>query len=326
MILANFFVLIINAILELLLGINYAHPSTTLSPTINNYLFLSVLYLILAVLIGGWYQSRSFVWRCQAKDLWKMLVMTGLLFGMLLLEYFLPRSMALLPLTMSTLLQVALLIYGSCGLNRIPLFEYRSLDGENTPYYQGRFVQMSDKEAAEYCGWFIQQIPVCGGQLMRYMSATGEMPQADVTSILTDLWYWFQSHIIKLPRGSEELAQQTKNLPQFKDLIKSGRYSNETLMLGTDIGIYFGELMRAAYSSLRWDVVREGSGVDPADLGKPALVGFPDGRVFEPFRMMWLQYGKAWKRPGRKVLLELYDEWTHDLKMDTMTVQDSSQR
>ena len=127
------------------------------------------------------------------------------------------------------------------------------------------------------------------------------------------MWYWFQAHIIKLSADSEELSRQAHELPQFQDLIKTGRYSNETLMLGIDIGIYLCETMRDAYPSLHWDVVHEGSGIDSSDLGKPALVGFPDRRVFEPFHMMWQQYDKAWKRPKRKVLTELYVDWTSDL-------------
>jgi len=296
-------------------------PAASNRQIVNNITpyFYTAFWFFLApippLLIGGWYQRRDYLMKFFVSGWIKIVVASWIIrgAGFLCLE-FLPSSFKVIGTMIVGLGPWPILLYCMLFLKQEPIFDYRPLDPSGAPYYQSNFADMSHDQTYEYATDFALSVPERMMQLDNYLKATRahiELNYQPYSLVL--LWYWFQAHIIKLSVDSEELLQQTQELPQFQDLIEMGRYSNETLMLGIDIGIYLCETIRNACPSLHWDVVHEGPGIDPSDLGKPALTGFPDGRVFEPFHMMWQQYDKAWKRPKRKVLTELFVDWTSGL-------------
>jgi len=264
---------------------------------------LGILSVIIApavpLLLGGWYQRRDFRWRFFTQGWWKVVLLACMIEGAALVL----RSLSVVGSPgiivagfISALGQWALILFGLFIPRWKSTIDYHPIDLSGAPYYQSGFARMTPEHALAYACEFTRLIPERMAQLAAYMQVKqGRTALSFNAWSLFPLWYWFQAHIIKLPPGSPELAEQLQSLPQFRDLIEAGQYSNETLMLGIDIGIYLCEVMRSTCPSLRWDVVREGPGIDAADIGKPALVGFPGGAVFEPFRMMWLQYDKAWK-------------------------------
>ncbi len=125
------------------------------------------------------------------------------------------------------------------------------------------FDEMPRAQARQHFNWFVTQIPERLDVLSRTLSANGgETVCLDFSpESLERLGSWFDKHIESRPMSQDELAQENAVLPEW--FIKLGDredwiLTDETLSLCSDIGIYFGEVMRYQYPVLNWDYVKSG--------------------------------------------------------------------
>jgi hypothetical protein len=79
------------------------------------------------------------------------------------------------------------------------------------------------------------------------------------------------------------------------------------LALCVDIGVYFGEVLRRAYPSLRWELWTRKT----VEHNKPVILGFPSGIPLDPVGVtVTIALGFATREREETALLDLFDYWS----------------
>jgi hypothetical protein len=128
--------------------------------------------------------------------------------------------------------------------------------------------------------WFVAQIPERIRALQRAIDASLHPPfKLDLSrESLLALGRWLASVVETRELTLREIAEWQKTFPSYIKVPKR-ILSEQAEFLGIDVGIYMAEVMRYKCPALTWDVLLKNK--RHAEYGKPVLVGFAHGVVFE---------------------------------------------
>lgn len=148
------------------------------------------------------------------------------------------------------------------------------------------FREMSKKQAQEYFGWFIQQIPL----RLRAVQKLIDTQNPSLVSLnfspesLALLGSWFNTQVKARPLTQTELLQGRAGTPEsFHPYIPTDTLTDETLSLCMDLGIYFAETLRYRYQALSWTLLQKPQ--NSVSFQQPVLVPFRNGHL-NPFLIM----------------------------------------
>lgn len=169
---------------------------------------------------------------------------------------------------------------------------------------------LGKKDVEAYFEWFLSIIPE---RLEALLAAVTDSPefekwQASYTpESLEMLGTWFAAQVETRKRSPQEIAEIAAHSPYQID-IPADALTDRTFGLAHDVGIYFAEVLRHQYPTLRWQQIC-GSKKNVV-FGYAALSGF--GKLdFSPVHLaIVLAYGIADKTWDGKRLKELYDTWS----------------
>src|SRR5262249_26365858 len=120
------------------------------------------------------------------------------------------------------------------------------------PPFVPEFREMSRQQACEYFEWFVKEIPKRVLQL-RQICPLHLSFSPDSLVVLGD---WFGGVVESRPRSHNEMSEECKRFPAWLlQYIPNSTFTEKTLSLCIDLGIYFGEILRLRHPALRWDVV-----------------------------------------------------------------------
>lgn len=189
------------------------------------------------------------------------------------------------------------------------------------PYTEPRFDEWKTKEARAYFNWFIEQIP----DRIRELASVVEAWDADChldfdPDSLYCLGRFFLRHVGTRPKSDEELAQERAFLRSVKGSygltmesiieVQDSTLDPTTISLCVDIGMYFGEVLRASHPQLRWDLWTRKT--EPHN--RPALVGFDFKLGLDPVGLLvtraWAVAREEERNPNR--LRELLEAWSRE--------------
>ena len=127
----------------------------------------------------------------------------------------------------------------------------------NPPFEIESFETMSKKEAQKHFEWYITQIPRRISMLgIAYEIMEGDQIKLDFTrESLVNLWEWMLPKISVTEKSVEEIKAEKESLPEWvADYVKSYKISTETLILATDVSIYFAQSFIERYPNLSWSI------------------------------------------------------------------------
>lgn len=142
------------------------------------------------------------------------------------------------------------------------------------PPFTLQFREMPKAELKVYFDWFMSQIPVRLPILEAAVKATPgfENWSADFTpESLKALGNWFATQVETRPYTEEELTALKQGVPSWVP-IDDYQLTNKTFSLAVDIAMYWSEVFKRNFPSLRWDQILKGK--RDINYGQPVLVGF----------------------------------------------------
>ena len=171
------------------------------------------------------------------------------------------------------------------------------------------------KEARAYFDWFVGQIPERLYELRRVVAAADADCELDGSpDSLACLGEPFLGWVTTRPRTPDEKAEAYADLPEHPQgavEVEDWELTEETLSLCVDVGIYFGEVFRAAHPQIEWQLWTRKS----VGHHRPVLVGAQGNVPLDPINIATnIAFGTARGRgrPGR--LRELFDVWSDDVE------------
>lgn len=184
----------------------------------------------------------------------------------------------------------------------------------------------TEKEAKEFFEWFLKIIPERLEILRSALKITGYEPtELDFSPESLDyIAQWFKNHITTRPltKGERDAFKE-----KYSGTIKKGKYeiplsrivetpkrlfTEETLSLCWDIGIYFAETIRNNVKGLKWDFVKKPR--NDAYYHLPVLIGFGPKKdnYFSPKDIMGTIASRILRRvDASNELRETYEHWKY---------------
>ena len=183
------------------------------------------------------------------------------------------------------------------------------------------FSDLDKRQAALTFEWFQKSIP----QRLEILfnAARSEQPEiADKLDYspesLVLLGSWFTKHVHTRDKTKEELEEEESKItnPVHRQIwqltVTKWIWTMETTSLCWDIGIYFGEVFRAKFESVKWTYFTKPK--NSVDVNRPILTGF--GSPMNPFRLMMVFAAKIHdKKAGPEELMRLYKVWLGNMKL-----------
>lgn len=179
--------------------------------------------------------------------------------------------------------------------------------------FSGSFFEMNKKEAEEYFRWFIKQIDY------RIQLLEDNMTNCDLNykrdSFLC-LYNWFERNVSYRKMTNQEIEEEKENIIDLlKENIDVGEetFTDETVSICFDIGIYLGESIRNAVEGVNWTF--DTSSKKHINYAQPTLK--KDGIKVElnPKNIMEILARKTIEgRAKESALMDLYDTWVKFFK------------
>ena len=178
--------------------------------------------------------------------------------------------------------------------------------------------KLSEKEAAAYFEWFMEQVPqrvayvsaVCAKELRIPVERLDCSPES-----LQLIWKWFRKRAQTEPA---KLTEEEKNHPSFNNgMFKNDRQLTlETEYIIRDIGMYLAETFRKNHPQIYWTYYTKPK--RSFFVNHPLLKGFVDMTTgvpfdaeFEPIHMAGVQASKILsKRSKDSDLFDIYMIWS----------------
>jgi hypothetical protein len=174
------------------------------------------------------------------------------------------------------------------------------------------FRTMSQREASEYYGWFIEQIPIRIRILEQVVQSVPSYQswQADGTpESLDKLGHWFSQQVRTRKKTEKEKEEIYRKAPSWFRNVETGDWelTDQTLSLAIDIGMYFGYIIKKNVPGLEWILIKKPR--NDADFQQPVLAG-KSKLVLNPVRIVvTYAYSLADISQGPGRLRELYNTW-----------------
>jgi hypothetical protein len=179
------------------------------------------------------------------------------------------------------------------------------------PPFTLRFREMPKKVLKEYFVWFLEQIPERVAELEREVKTDSGFVtwRADNSSAsLRALGHWFAGHVETRLRTTEEIAEIDAASP-YPIPTPNQELTNRTFSLAIDIGMYFGQTLRAQHPKLEWQQPLGSKKF--VDYGQPVLAGFGT-LTLNPVRIaITMAYAIAGRTDDGKWLSDAYDVWSN---------------
>lgn len=177
------------------------------------------------------------------------------------------------------------------------------------PPFKKKFVEMSANELSDYKRWFFEVMPSRIAGLQREVNLDAEMrdwcPDHTRASI-ESLGVWLARHVEARPRTPEEI-DRIKGRLTFDVNVEDWQLTDKTSSLAVDIGMYFGETLRANFPTVEWyQPIKDKRYVD---FGQVILRGFGRAET-NPVRVAAnICRGLVRGRESAKSLVDVYDRW-----------------
>lgn len=181
------------------------------------------------------------------------------------------------------------------------------------PPLEKSIFQLTEREAADYYEWFIQNIP----ERIEYLSdrCTSDLSirsnRMDLSpESLLLLWKWFRRKA-----ETETIVRKIETPAGGQTKRKERQLTLQTKYILRDIGMYLGETFVENHEGIHWTYYTEPKG--DFFVNHPVLMGFVDRTCdppfemyFEPIHMAGVQASKILTRESTDLdLLKLYQWW-----------------
>jgi hypothetical protein len=173
------------------------------------------------------------------------------------------------------------------------------------------FPEMTKSQAQQHFEWFVGEVPTRISLLLEAIEASGEHPGDPfdfAPESLKPLWEWLRARIRTVPRSGEKMEEFRKSLPSWiLEHVDKWELDTNTMMLATDVSLYFAEVFLRKYPQLKWGFKTKPK--RDVYLNKPVVTGFRGGDMHPPTIVVNLC---KWHVEGRhdKSLYALYEVWS----------------
>jgi hypothetical protein len=174
---------------------------------------------------------------------------------------------------------------------------------------------MSRQQACEYFEWFVKEIPKRVSQLRQICPLDLDFsPDA-----LVALGDWFGGLVETRQRTHNEMQQEYEKFPTWLwQYITNSTFTEKTLSMCIDLGIYFGETLHRRNPALRWDVVLKPK--NDVDFHQPVILPFRRSMHLNPTTIMINVAATALRTESAGARLQevfrYWDEMGHDPRTD----------
>lgn len=180
-----------------------------------------------------------------------------------------------------------------------------------TPFETVPFEEMNKKQVIQYFDWFMETKSERLRYLEEYVHSDGGTVQFDYSpESLIDLWIWYKDKIVWEEQTKAETEEELRKTPEiFRNMVleNTQKLTSQSLMIGVDIAVYFGECIIKNNSAIHWGYVTKPKRL--VDVNKPRLVGFRgNGSVF-PYSLVSVCTRRSLKKWNDKDLFEIYQKW-----------------
>lgn len=180
-----------------------------------------------------------------------------------------------------------------------------------TPFETVPFEEMNKKQVVQYFDWFMDTKAERIRYLEEYVHKKGGKVAFDYSpESLIDLWIWFKDKIVWEEKTQEEIEEELRITPeQFRHHVTENtkKLSIQTLMIGVDIAVYFGECVIKNNPTIYWGYLMKPKKL--VDVKKPSLMGFKNGDTIFPYRLVSVCMGRSSKKWNDEELYETYEIW-----------------
>jgi hypothetical protein len=133
---------------------------------------------------------------------------------------------------------------------------------------------------------------------------------------LSVLYSWFANQIYTRPASEQELSAQFENLKSIhpfhtedavKALLWRSRFTDQTLTIIEDVGLYFGETLRRQIPILSWGICTTKRS---PYYNMPVIIGFSHKKMLSPQSVLYVLALNILDNKVDKFLCDLYDTWS----------------
>lgn len=178
------------------------------------------------------------------------------------------------------------------------------------PYIGVPFEEFSKEQAEEYFQCHMSQVDHRIEVLARYVKKEGFKIEFDYSpESLIPLWEWYEGHIVLEKKSRKEYRQELKQYPEWvHEDIKPTRISmKKTMVFGSDIAIYFGEVVcKNSDGKIFWGYF---TGKKLASVNRPVLMGFKGNDYMDPQTIVYNCTLISSERKNKQILFDKYNVW-----------------
>lgn len=153
----------------------------------------------------------------------------------------------------------------------------------STPEYFNSYRTLKKKEVEEFFQWYLEQSENRIRHLKDYFNSEneGKCKLDDSPESFIDLWEWFETEVIFVPRDIEEIEKQKEESPEwFREYVPETEFSAYTLSLILDIAYYFADVFIKFNPDVHWGYFTKPK--NRASVNSPVLLGFKNDMDLDP--------------------------------------------
>lgn len=185
------------------------------------------------------------------------------------------------------------------------------------PIEVGNFDELSKKQAEEHFKWYVDEIPFRLNQLEEYANAVmnANLVFDKKPSSLVTIWEWFESIMVTEKKTEKEINKEFEMYPQWlhnRILENDIKFTIDTLVVGMDIAIYFGETFIRNNPTIKWGYFTKPR--KRASVNRPVLLGFVGQQDLDPREIILNCMRKSLRGKNPNLLLNLYNIWIDEIK------------
>ncbi|MBO4651341.1 MAG: hypothetical protein J5653_09125 [Clostridiales bacterium] len=181
------------------------------------------------------------------------------------------------------------------------------------PFEIKSFVLLTKKEAKQHFQWFMETKESRIRQLEDFIIQSGYSISLDKTpESLIGLWKWYEDQIEWVDKTEKEIADESASIPErLREVvpINTKKLSVQTLALGLDISVYWGETMIDNNSGVHWELKTSPKKLD--GVNRPQLIfDAAHGLCTYPPTMIHVCTLKSSEEKNEKRLFDLFKKWS----------------
>ena len=147
--------------------------------------------------------------------------------------------------------------------------------------------------------------------LARYIEEEGKMVKFDYSpESLVPLWEWYEDHIVVEKKTRKEYQEELDENPAWmhEDISTTKISLMKTMKFGSDIAIYFGEVIRRnSGGKIYWGYYTRPK--DMFSVNRPVLLGFKAKMSMDPQQIVYVCTLESAEKREKTKLYDTFNVW-----------------